>query len=52
VVLVTGALDEKYTAIAREEAPPVANVRVHVLGGAGHALHLEQPDALADVLAS
>ncbi|HUF85605.1 MAG TPA: alpha/beta fold hydrolase [Acidimicrobiia bacterium] len=52
VVLVTGALDDKYTAIAREMAAPVANVRVHVIGGAGHALHLEQPDALADVLAS
>jgi pimeloyl-ACP methyl ester carboxylesterase len=26
--------------------------RVHVIGGAGHALHLEQPEALADVLAS
>jgi 2-succinyl-6-hydroxy-2,4-cyclohexadiene-1-carboxylate synthase len=52
VVLVVGALDTKYTAIAREMAAHLADVRVHVLGGLGHALHLEQPEALADVIAS
>jgi 2-succinyl-6-hydroxy-2,4-cyclohexadiene-1-carboxylate synthase len=52
VVLVAGALDTKYTMIAREMARHLADVRVHVLGGLGHALHLEQPEGLADVLAS
>lgn len=52
VTLVVGALDEKYTTIAREIARHLAAARVHVIGGAGHALHLEQPEALADLLAS
>jgi len=49
--LVVGALDGKYTDIARAMAPRVGAARVHVLGGAGHALPLEQPEALADLLA-
>jgi 2-succinyl-6-hydroxy-2,4-cyclohexadiene-1-carboxylate synthase len=52
VTLVVGSLDEKYTAIARDVAQRLTAARVHVIGGAGHALHLEQPEALADVLAS
>lgn len=52
VTLVVGALDEKYTDIARAMARQLTAARVHVLGGAGHALHLEQPEALADLLSS
>ena len=52
VTLVVGSLDEKYTTIARAMARHLSAARVHVIGGAGHALHLEQPEALADVLAS
>ncbi|MGQ0803825.1 MAG: alpha/beta fold hydrolase [Actinomycetota bacterium] len=50
--LVVGSLDDKYTTIARDTARRMQAARVHVIGGAGHALHLEQPEALADVLAS
>jgi 2-succinyl-6-hydroxy-2,4-cyclohexadiene-1-carboxylate synthase len=51
VTLVVGALDTKYTDIARAMARNIGAARVHVLGGVGHALHLEQPKALADLLA-
>ena len=46
---VAGALDAKFVALAREmaEAGPVEPV---VVGGAGHMLAAERPDALADLL--
>jgi 2-succinyl-6-hydroxy-2,4-cyclohexadiene-1-carboxylate synthase len=52
VTLVVGALDDKYTDIARAVARHIVAARVHVIGGAGHALHLEQPEALADLMVS
>lgn len=52
VTLVVGALDPKYTEIARHMTRHLSAARVHVIGGAGHALHLEHPEALADVIAS
>jgi 2-succinyl-6-hydroxy-2,4-cyclohexadiene-1-carboxylate synthase len=52
VTLVVGALDTKYTDIAHSMAQHLAATRIHVIGGAGHALHLEQPEALADLLSS
>jgi len=52
VTLVVGALDEKYTGIARSMAGRLRAARVHVVGNAGHALPLEQPEALAELLRS
>ena len=48
---VAGSLDEKYVDIAFEMARAVGgDVRPILLGGAGHAAHLEQPGAVASVL--
>ncbi|MBI5515648.1 MAG: alpha/beta fold hydrolase [Deltaproteobacteria bacterium] len=48
VTLVTGALDEKFTALAKEYASPA--VRHTTVHGAGHDVGLEAPGALASVL--
>ena len=51
VTLVTGAYDRKYTELATRMAAAIGDgARAVVIPGAGHALHLEQPDALAAVL--
>jgi 2-succinyl-6-hydroxy-2,4-cyclohexadiene-1-carboxylate synthase len=50
VTLVVGALDEKYVAIAREMEALIPNARLVVAPGAGHAVHLEAPAAVAEVL--
>ena len=47
VALIAGADDEKFVAIARELAAALPSATVHVVEGAGHAAHLEQPDAVA-----
>jgi 2-succinyl-6-hydroxy-2,4-cyclohexadiene-1-carboxylate synthase len=48
---VAGSLDERYVDIAFEMARTVGgDVRPILLGGAGHAAHLEQPDAVASLL--
>jgi 2-succinyl-6-hydroxy-2,4-cyclohexadiene-1-carboxylate synthase len=47
-LLVAGALDAKFAGIAREMAAAVGpTARVALVPGAGHAVHLERPDALA-----
>jgi len=48
---VAGTLDQKYVDIAFEMAAAVRR-EVHpvLIGGAGHAVHLEQPDAVASLL--
>jgi 2-succinyl-6-hydroxy-2,4-cyclohexadiene-1-carboxylate synthase len=50
VELVVGERDEKFRAIAERMAPTLGDARLHVIRGAGHAAHLEAPDAVADVL--
>jgi 2-succinyl-6-hydroxy-2,4-cyclohexadiene-1-carboxylate synthase len=51
VTLVTGAYDRKYTELAAQMATAIGDgARTVVIPGAGHALHLEQPDALAALL--
>ena len=50
VELVVGARDDKFRAIAGRMAERLRDARVHVVEGAGHAVHLERPDAVADVL--
>ena len=52
VLLIAGALDAKYVEIARRMADVIPQARVEVIAGAGHACQLEQPDAVAHLLAS
>jgi len=48
---VAGTLDERYIDIAFEMARRVgAAVHPVLIGGAGHAAHLEQPEAVASLL--
>jgi 2-succinyl-6-hydroxy-2,4-cyclohexadiene-1-carboxylate synthase len=52
VLLIVGELDTKYVDIAHRMAARIADARVEVIPGAGHACHLEQPDHVAHLLAS
>jgi len=47
VALVVGERDAKFRAIAARMAERLPNARVIVVGGAGHAVPLEQPEAVA-----
>jgi 2-succinyl-6-hydroxy-2,4-cyclohexadiene-1-carboxylate synthase len=51
VTLVTGAEDEKFTAIARELVALRAGVDHRVVEGSGHNVALERPDAVAAAIA-
>jgi 2-succinyl-6-hydroxy-2,4-cyclohexadiene-1-carboxylate synthase len=51
VLVVVGADDQKFTSLGHRLASGVGpNARLAVVAGAGHALHLEQPTAVADVV--
>jgi len=51
VLLVTGALDEKYCAIAADLATAIGpSARHATIAGVGHAAHLERPEAFAALL--
>jgi 2-succinyl-6-hydroxy-2,4-cyclohexadiene-1-carboxylate synthase len=51
VLLVSGALDERFTAHAKRMAALIgSNARVHTIDDAGHACHRERPDEFARVL--
>ena len=50
VDLVVGARDEKFRALAERMAERIPAARVHVVAAAGHAAHLEQPGAVAELL--
>jgi 2-succinyl-6-hydroxy-2,4-cyclohexadiene-1-carboxylate synthase len=52
VLLIAGELDTKYVDIAQRMAEQIADVRVAIVPGAGHACHLEQPEHVAQLLAS
>jgi 2-succinyl-6-hydroxy-2,4-cyclohexadiene-1-carboxylate synthase len=52
VLLVVGERDAKYVDLAHRMAARIADARVEVLAGAGHACHLEQPERVAHLLAS
>lgn len=43
-LLITGEWDEKYCNISREMAEAMPSARREVVSGAGHAVHLEQPE--------
>jgi 2-succinyl-6-hydroxy-2,4-cyclohexadiene-1-carboxylate synthase len=51
VDLVVGARDEKFRAIAERMAVSLPDARLHVVPGAGHAVGLEAPGAIVDLLA-
>jgi 2-succinyl-6-hydroxy-2,4-cyclohexadiene-1-carboxylate synthase len=51
VELVVGERDEKFRAIADRMAVALPRAQVRVIAGAGHAVHLEAPDAVAEVVA-
>jgi 2-succinyl-6-hydroxy-2,4-cyclohexadiene-1-carboxylate synthase len=50
VMLVTGSLDEKFTAIARRMESALPDAHIASLNGCGHAAHLEAPDAFVGTL--
>ncbi len=50
VALVVGVRDEKFAAIAFRMAGAIERSEVVVVSGAGHAVHLEAPAAVADVI--
>ena len=50
VLLVVGALDEKFVAIAQRMTESVPDATLAVIEGAGHSVHLERPDAFAGAL--
>jgi 2-succinyl-6-hydroxy-2,4-cyclohexadiene-1-carboxylate synthase len=51
-LLVAGALDAKFAGIARDMAAAIGPAaRVALVPAAGHAVHLERPDAMAALLA-
>lgn len=51
VLIVAGERDEQYCAIATQMAERIGvNAALHVVPGAGHALPIERPDALAVLL--
>lgn len=45
VLLIAGALDEKFTAIGRQMASRLPAAQLALVPDAGHAVHLEQPEA-------
>ncbi|MFI5047872.1 MAG: alpha/beta fold hydrolase, partial [Acidimicrobiia bacterium] len=50
VLLIAGALDTKYVAIAHEMAEAIPHARVEIVPDAGHACHLEQPEHVSQLL--
>lgn len=51
-LFIAGADDGSYPELARRLAAAVARGRAAVVPGAGHAVHLEQPGAVAELLAA
>jgi pimeloyl-ACP methyl ester carboxylesterase len=46
-----GERDAKFRATAERMAADLPDARLHVVSGAGHAVHLEDPPAVAAVIA-
>ncbi len=49
-LLLAGSLDTKYVAVGREMARTLPNATMHEIDSAGHAAHLERPDAFRAAL--
>ena len=52
VLLVTGAYDRKYAEIADQMAAAISTARLETVAKAGHAVHLERPVEVAELLTS
>jgi 2-succinyl-6-hydroxy-2,4-cyclohexadiene-1-carboxylate synthase len=52
VLLVVGEFDQKYTSIALRMASKIAKVKVAIIEGAGHTVHLEKPATFNRVVLS
>ena len=52
VELVVGARDQKFRDIGERMAASLPDARLHVVPGAGHAVQLEAPGAIVDLLAA
>ena len=50
VLVVAGALDTKFVAIAERMADAIPDATLAVLDNAGHTAHLERPDVFVDLL--
>jgi 2-succinyl-6-hydroxy-2,4-cyclohexadiene-1-carboxylate synthase len=50
VTLITGERDQKFTAIAAEMAALMPDAQQEVVPGVGHAVHLEAPVAVAEII--
>jgi 2-succinyl-6-hydroxy-2,4-cyclohexadiene-1-carboxylate synthase len=50
VLLITGELDTKFTAIARQMAQALPRAQLRIIPGAGHTVHLEQPQEFASLV--
>jgi len=51
VVLIAGERDQKYVTISERMAERIPDARVVIVPGAGHAVHLEAPTIVAQVIA-
>lgn len=50
VLLIAGALDEKYGLLAQEMGRAIPGATVRVVPDVGHAVHLERPDVFQDLV--
>jgi 2-succinyl-6-hydroxy-2,4-cyclohexadiene-1-carboxylate synthase len=50
VLLITGALDTKFTAIAQRMAQALPQSQLRIVPAAGHTVHLEQPQLFASLV--
>ena len=51
LLAIAGARDDGYTAAAKRIAQVAPNARAAIVEEAGHAAHLQQPEAVADLIA-
>jgi 2-succinyl-6-hydroxy-2,4-cyclohexadiene-1-carboxylate synthase len=51
LLVVAGARDEKFVALARRMAELAPHARLEIIADAGHSAHLEQPTTLAGAFA-
>jgi 2-succinyl-6-hydroxy-2,4-cyclohexadiene-1-carboxylate synthase len=51
VTLVVGERDDKFRAIAEQMAAALPEARLEVVAGSGHAVHLEAPERVAELIA-
>ena len=50
VLLIAGELDNKFCALARQMAQVLPQSQLHIVPGAGHAVHLERPREFDDLI--